>query len=181
MATKSTRKTKKMRIRKQKKLRKTKKHKQKGGVFGFSTKRINRNTRDNLTDLNSLVKNRLSIVNDVNKNLKINLHGDSHDTCAICGFTFLDVEKPRFTSNDIYKTKCGHVFHKQCIIKWCDVCNEKGEICTCPICRAEVELNPKRYVPPVKPVVLPSRRADEDEDDELDDYYYDNPPGSNWR
>ena len=48
------------------------------------------------------------------------------ETCAIC----LD----DITNNDYYQMeKCGHIFHKKCILKWFSKSN------TCPCCRSNVD------------------------------------------
>ena len=54
------------------------------------------------------------------------------DDCAICC--------ERDTISNLFKTTCGHVFHADCLKRWCDHNN------TCPNCRS---LNPFGYDEPV--------------------------------
>lgn len=46
----------------------------------------------------------------------------SEDPCPICR----DAEGPQ------YKIKCGHIFHKECILAWTERCR------TCPMCRTDL-------------------------------------------
>ncbi len=41
-------------------------------------------------------------------------------------------------SFDIINTKCNHIFHNKCLIKWCKISN------TCPVCRVEDPLEIKK-------------------------------------
>lgn len=62
--------------------------------------------------------------------------------CSICCCSFLDIktETLPFTrsptssggSNTVYSSLCGHVFHKNCILKWL----QKAQ--SCPECRKEI-------------------------------------------
>ena len=44
------------------------------------------------------------------------------------------------------KTKCGHDFHKQCLIQWCKV-QEKKETISCPICRKNIKPTCLKIIP----------------------------------
>ena len=56
---------------------------------------------------------------------------ESPKECAICQEM---MTKPR----DTKKTKCGHRFHKECMLKWCKRCVSGGLEQTCPICRQNI-------------------------------------------
>ena len=57
----------------------------------------------------------------------------SDNVCSIC------LEK---ISNDIYTLDCNHSFHKECITKWMNQCEENTnkKIFSCPLCRNEVDI-----------------------------------------
>jgi hypothetical protein len=54
---------------------------------------------------------------------------DANDDCPIC-YENLGVTK------GIYKTSCGHIFHNNCLLDYCE--SRNGEI-ECPICRSNLE------------------------------------------
>ena len=54
---------------------------------------------------------------------------DRNDMCPIC-------YKEYGTSEAIYKTRCNHTFHNDCLNGYCEYMD--GEI-VCPICRSDVE------------------------------------------
>ncbi len=54
----------------------------------------------------------------------------------VCSICFVSVgEDVNFSENLIYKSPCGHEFHKKCIKLW------RVNKATCPTCRA--------YIPPI--------------------------------
>lgn len=48
-------------------------------------------------------------------------------------------------SNHI-KTECGHNFHKECLIKWCEN-QKKKTIIRCPMCRTDIEETCDKIIP----------------------------------
>jgi hypothetical protein len=50
------------------------------------------------------------------------------DDCPICQNEF-------GTTQAIFKTPCGHLFHNNCLLSWCD---EKGGDIECPMCRSDI-------------------------------------------
>ena len=48
-------------------------------------------------------------------------------------------------SNHI-KTKCGHDFHKECLIEWCENQKKKTNI-TCPVCRKDIQKTCDKIIP----------------------------------
>ena len=57
------------------------------------------------------------------------------ESCGIC----LDN-----LENDVFELNCNHVFHKDCIKKWCTTCQSYNSYnnkvpATCPYCRANIE------------------------------------------
>lgn len=55
----------------------------------------------------------------------------SPQECAICQDL---MTKPR----DTKKVKCGHRFHKECLLNWCKQCEGQERDKTCPICRQDI-------------------------------------------
>ena len=56
------------------------------------------------------------------------LHDKRHsDECVVC------YEK----INIPFKLNCTHTVCHDCIIKWCDKCNDRNVICSCPMCRRD--------------------------------------------
>ena len=51
-----------------------------------------------------------------------------NNLCSICLTNII---------NDSYKLKCGHVFHKKCILKWQKKSKKEDGSFSCPICRNE--------------------------------------------
>ena len=62
--------------------------------------------------------------------------GEDKD-CAICLESLTNGE-PIFTTN------CQHNFHLGCIRNWCAHPEGRGEICTCPFCRAQLNPSPNQ-------------------------------------
>ena len=54
---------------------------------------------------------------------------DENEDCAICF-------EPLGTTQAIFQLNCGHKFHNNCLLKWCD--SKEGNI-TCPLCRAPAD------------------------------------------
>ena len=54
---------------------------------------------------------------------------DKNEDCAICF-------EPLGTTQAIFQLNCGHKFHNNCLLKWCD--SKEGNI-TCPLCRAPAD------------------------------------------
>ena len=96
----------------------------------------------NNTSANNFLQNFLNILNIQNpqnmedvratlgkegeKEIKhYNLKEDKEGTCSVCMMSF---EKDQ----EVSELKCGHIFHKECIMKWLKEYNYK-----CPVCRAE--------------------------------------------
>jgi hypothetical protein len=55
----------------------------------------------------------------------------SPQECAIC-------QEPMTKPRDAKKTKCGHRFHKECLLNWCKQCEERQQGKTCPMCRQDI-------------------------------------------
>ena len=68
--------------------------------------------------------------NEKSKTTSIN---EIEEVCAIC------VETDQL--GNLFKTKCGHVFHKNCLNSWCNHNN------SCPICRIKNPFNYKELTP----------------------------------
>jgi hypothetical protein len=75
---------------------------------------------------------------------------DNDEQCAIC--------LEQLTPDTKVETECHHMFHKQCLLKWCGLKPDK----TCPICRGDItemceQITPFdskdiiKYVGPMKP------------------------------
>ena len=110
-------------------------------VFSFLPNH-NNNLINNTNIVNQILGNMTNIVNNTNNthedinitmdkedidNLKIlRYSSDKGISCSIC---LMDVEK----DNEIFKIKCNHVFHKDCLEKWLEEYNY-----LCPICRTEL-------------------------------------------
>jgi len=54
---------------------------------------------------------------------------DPNDICPICHDNY-------GTTQAIYKTKCNHMFHNDCLNGYCEMYN--GEV-LCPVCRADID------------------------------------------
>lgn len=52
---------------------------------------------------------------------------DETEDCAIC-------QEPLGQEQAIYQLRCGHKFHNNCLVNWCEA--QKGSI-TCPLCRTD--------------------------------------------
>jgi len=52
-----------------------------------------------------------------------------NDICPICHDIY-------GTTQAIYKTKCNHTFHNNCLNEYCETYN--GEV-VCPVCRSDIE------------------------------------------
>ncbi len=63
--------------------------------------------------------------------------------------------------------KCGHIFHRGCLSKWCKAKKDKAEM-DCPICRVEIR-NPNTDTV-LRPldfcVEIPQTKGDEEEGDD---------------
>ena len=66
------------------------------------------------------------------------------DKCSICLTTI--------QNNDSYKLKCGHVFRKECILKWQNASIKEDGSFPCPICRSS---NPCMRIPADVTIILP--------------------------
>ncbi len=93
----------------------------------------NRNTNDS-TIISSRLVSRINDINDRNKiisSLKTVPASDpccSNVECSIC-LSQLNESK----DDDVVSIKCGHLFHKKCILQW--TCTGKV---ICPLCRADI-------------------------------------------
>ena len=96
----------------------------------------------NGTPLNSSTKLPVTISNDAPMERPIlNLHGykggaddedENKDYCPICWDPLL--------IDNTFTTKCGHKFHKECIIQTCRSLSwNKQEVCLCPYCRRYID------------------------------------------
>lgn len=54
---------------------------------------------------------------------------DANDICPICHDNY-------GTTQAIFKTKCNHIFHNDCLNGYCETYN--GEV-LCPVCRSDIE------------------------------------------
>ncbi len=61
----------------------------------------------------------------------------NEDICAICFLPLSDN-----TNGEIFETNCKHNFHRGCIEEACAYQANRQEICTCPLCRSELNPNP---------------------------------------
>lgn len=52
-----------------------------------------------------------------------------------CGICLEGMSNTRLTK----KTKCGHRFHKECLLMWCDSQKQKGFATECPFCKKSIE------------------------------------------
>jgi hypothetical protein len=52
-----------------------------------------------------------------------------------CGICLEGMSNTRLTK----KTKCGHRFHKECLLMWCDSQKQKGFDTKCPFCNQSIE------------------------------------------
>ncbi len=48
--------------------------------------------------------------------------------------------------SDHIKTKCGHDFHKECLIEWCENQQKKTNI-KCPVCRGDIQETCEKIIP----------------------------------
>ena len=48
--------------------------------------------------------------------------------------------------SDHIKTKCGHDFHKECLIEWCENQQKKTNI-KCPVCRGDIQETCDKIIP----------------------------------
>lgn len=110
--------------------------------FVFSFLPNNNNLINNTDIVNQILSNMTNIVNNTNNtqedvnitmdkddidNLKIvKYSSDKNTSCSIC---LMDIKK----DDDIFKIKCDHFFHKDCLEKWLRDYNY-----LCPICRTEL-------------------------------------------
>ena len=60
---------------------------------------------------------------------KDNLHNEVD--CPICG-------QPFDNKQAIYETECGHIFHNNCLLGWCDTQDASHKEPTCPVCRKDI-------------------------------------------
>lgn len=54
---------------------------------------------------------------------------DEHEECAIC-------QDSLGQEQAIFKLSCGHTFHNNCLVNWCEA---KQGVITCPLCRVPVD------------------------------------------
>jgi len=52
-----------------------------------------------------------------------------------CGICLEGMSNTKLTK----KTKCGHRFHKECLLMWCDSQKQKGFATECPFCKKSIE------------------------------------------
>ena len=60
----------------------------------------------------------------------VNMSTQSVCMCPICQIEF------KSSCINSSKLSCGHMFHKSCLSKWENFKKSKGEVATCPMCRA---------------------------------------------
>jgi len=63
--------------------------------------------------------------------------GEDGEECSIC-FESLTNN----TNGEIYETNCKHNFHRGCIERSCRQQENNRQVCTCPLCRTELNPNP---------------------------------------
>lgn len=61
-----------------------------------------------------------------------NYFSDDNDVCSICLTNFKDIEQ----QERVYRTKCNHFFHKNCIKTWINSNNIQSY--KCPLCLDEM-------------------------------------------
>lgn len=59
----------------------------------------------------------------------------SPERCGICLEGMSNTRPTKKTK----KTKCGHRFHKECLLMWCDSQKQKGFATKCPFCNQSIE------------------------------------------
>jgi hypothetical protein len=64
--------------------------------------------------------------------------GEDGEECSICLLPLTDN-----TNGEIYETNCKHNFHRGCIERSCRQQARREQICTCPLCRTELNPVPK--------------------------------------
>jgi hypothetical protein len=67
-----------------------------------------------------------------NKSLNEQFNDLLKEECSICSEKLFEIDLKDLKKNDISVTKCGHIFHKNCLDLWL---NEKR---ICPMCRADL-------------------------------------------
>lgn len=61
------------------------------------------------------------------------------------------------TSEATFTTNCQHIFHRRCIRDWCARPEGRGQICTCPLCRTQLNPSPNQ-TPNQNPNSVPTSR-----------------------
>ncbi|CAD8151984.1 unnamed protein product [Paramecium octaurelia] len=64
-------------------------------------------------------------------------NNDDNDKCIICLMSL------NHYNNQTIKIRCGHVFHRNCIVEWCQkqISSKKDHQSDCPYCRQPMNLN----------------------------------------
>jgi hypothetical protein len=96
-------------------------------VFVSTTSNIGGNGVD---DLNTSITTLLSLLEKV----KLDDITCSTEQCAICLEEFCNESKP-----EIVRTKCMHVFHEHCVVRWLKQCGIIGQLYSCPLCRFQLQ------------------------------------------
>jgi hypothetical protein len=81
-------------------------------------------------DLNTSITTLLSLLEKV----KLDDITCSMEQCAICLEEFCNESKP-----EIVRTKCMHVFHEHCVVRWLKQCGITGRLYSCPLCRFKLQ------------------------------------------
>jgi hypothetical protein len=83
-----------------------------------------------IDDLNTSITTLLSLLEKV----KLDDITCSMEQCAICLEEFCNESKP-----EIVRTKCMHVFHEHCVVRWLKQCGIIGQLYSCPLCRFQLQ------------------------------------------
>ena len=75
-----------------------------------------------------------------------------NNECSIC-----------LTHGNMKTLKCGHSYHKKCLIKWVKSCHQQNTIACCPTCRQPIEFK--------KAIELPKEEPNYISDSDSDSYY----------
>jgi hypothetical protein len=110
------------------------------------TKKISSKLRiKNKTPLNNFTKSKRQNKKRKYKTKRRSQKGGVENECGICGEI----------SDKLFTVSCGHKFHRGEIVQWCEKISPR--VCTCPVCRREIDTTFYDYVRPMSPVPLPTK------------------------